>query len=133
MGVNSLPKTATRQRRGCDLNPGPSAPESSTLTTRLPSHVVSMYVVRFSSDKYDHRHHLRRHPLAGGVNVRLCSAVERVRAASVLAPRTRAEATARSALKIRRASLELSSAQVYTARVAFKGRKTGQLPSGLHN
>jgi len=31
--VNSLPKTVTRQRRGCDLNPGPSAPESSTLTT----------------------------------------------------------------------------------------------------
>jgi len=38
MGVNSLPKTVTRQRRGCDLNPGPSAPESDTLTTRLPSH-----------------------------------------------------------------------------------------------
>jgi len=38
MGVNSLPKTVTRQRRGCDLNPGPSAPESSTLTTGLPSH-----------------------------------------------------------------------------------------------
>jgi len=38
MGVNSLPKTVTRQRRGCDLYPGPSAPESSTLTTRLPSH-----------------------------------------------------------------------------------------------
>jgi len=38
MGVNSLPKTVTRQRRGCDLNPDPSAPESSTLTTRLPSH-----------------------------------------------------------------------------------------------
>jgi len=54
MGVNSLPKTVIRQRRGCDLNPGPSAPESrrrdaedvqaqamclfaSTLTTRLPS------------------------------------------------------------------------------------------------
>ena len=35
MGVNSLPKTVTRQRRGCDFNPGPSAPESST---RLPSH-----------------------------------------------------------------------------------------------
>ena len=33
MGVNSLPKTVTRQRRGCDLNPDPSAPESSTLTT----------------------------------------------------------------------------------------------------
>ena len=36
MGVNSLSETVTRQRRGCDLNPGPSAPESSALTTRLP-------------------------------------------------------------------------------------------------
>jgi len=35
--MNSLPTTVTRQRRGCDLNPGPSAPESSTLTTRLAS------------------------------------------------------------------------------------------------
>ena len=39
MGVNSLPKTVTRQRRDCDLNP--SAPESSTLTTRLPSHPLT--------------------------------------------------------------------------------------------
>ena len=38
MGVNSLPKTVTRQRRDCDLNPDPSAPESSTLTTWLPSY-----------------------------------------------------------------------------------------------
>jgi len=38
MDVNSLPKTVTRQHRDCDLNPGPSAPESSMLTTRLPSH-----------------------------------------------------------------------------------------------
>ena len=37
MGLNSLPKTVTRQRRGCDLNSGLTAPESSTLTTRLPS------------------------------------------------------------------------------------------------
>ena len=36
--MNSLPKTVTRQRRDCELNPGPSAPESSALTTRLPSH-----------------------------------------------------------------------------------------------
>jgi len=36
MGVNSLPKTVTRQRRDFDLNPGPSAPVSSALTTRLP-------------------------------------------------------------------------------------------------
>ena len=36
--MNSLPKTVSRQRRGYDLNPGSSAPESSTLTTRLPSH-----------------------------------------------------------------------------------------------
>ena len=45
MGVNSLPKTVTRQRRDCDLNPGPSAPESSTLTTRLPSHPLSRYCI----------------------------------------------------------------------------------------
>ena len=38
MGVNSLPKTVTRQCRDCDLNPGSSEPESSRLTTRLPSH-----------------------------------------------------------------------------------------------
>jgi len=36
--VNSLPKTVTRQRHGCDLNSGLSALESSTLTTGLPSH-----------------------------------------------------------------------------------------------
>jgi len=36
--VNSLPKTVTRQRRDCDWNSGPSAPESSMLTTRLPNH-----------------------------------------------------------------------------------------------
>ena len=47
-----MPETVTRQRRGCDLNPGPSAPESSTLTTRLPSikrmlkqHLVSYRIV----------------------------------------------------------------------------------------
>jgi len=38
--VNSFPKTVTRQCRDCDLNPSPSAHESSTLTTRLPSHPV---------------------------------------------------------------------------------------------
>jgi len=31
-------QTVTRQCRGCDLNPGPSEPESNTLTSRLPSH-----------------------------------------------------------------------------------------------
>ena len=46
MGVNSLPKTATRQRRDCDLNPGPSAPDSNTLTSRLPSHPLEEVVKR---------------------------------------------------------------------------------------
>ena len=45
MGVNSLPKTVTRQRRDCDLNPGPTAPESSTLTTRLPSHPLHKLIL----------------------------------------------------------------------------------------
>ena len=40
MGVNSLPKTVTWQRHDCSLNPGPSAPESSMLTTRLPSQPI---------------------------------------------------------------------------------------------
>ena len=43
MGVNSLPKTVTRQFGGCDLNPGPSASESSALATRLPSHLFLLY------------------------------------------------------------------------------------------
>ena len=34
MGVNSLRTTVTQQRRGCDLDPDPSAPESSTQTTQ---------------------------------------------------------------------------------------------------
>jgi len=41
--VNSLPKTVTRQHRGCDLNLGLFAPESSMLTTRLPSHPGGEY------------------------------------------------------------------------------------------
>ena len=47
MGVNSLPKTVTWQRRGCDLNPGPTVPESSTLTTRLPSHPGGMVALTY--------------------------------------------------------------------------------------
>ena len=37
--MNRLPIRLTRQRRNCDLNPGTSAPKSSTLTTRLQSHL----------------------------------------------------------------------------------------------
>ena len=50
MGVNSLP--VTRQRRGCDLNPGRTAPESSTLTTRLPSHLISFTFPIISSPRF---------------------------------------------------------------------------------
>ena len=44
--ANSLPKRLRqrqRQRRDWDLNPGSTAPESSTLTTRLPSHPYSAH------------------------------------------------------------------------------------------
>jgi len=44
-GLNSLPKTVTWQRRDCDLNPGPSAPESSTLTTGYRATLVVVVVV----------------------------------------------------------------------------------------
>ena len=48
--MNSLPKTVTRQHRDCDLNPGPSVPESSTLTTRLPSHPTHLTSLLASYD-----------------------------------------------------------------------------------
>jgi len=51
MSVNSLPKTVTRQRRDCYLNPGPSAPESSTLTIRLPSHPRKMEDVKMTDQQ----------------------------------------------------------------------------------
>jgi len=35
MDVSSLPETVTRQRHGCDLNPGSTAPESSTLKAKF--------------------------------------------------------------------------------------------------
>jgi len=47
MGVNSLPKTVTRQRRDCDLNPGPSVPESSMLTTRLWRSCTCRHILQF--------------------------------------------------------------------------------------
>jgi len=44
VGVNSLPKTVTRQRRECDLNPGPSAPESSTELKRCSYHSENNFI-----------------------------------------------------------------------------------------
>ena len=52
MGVNRLPKTVTRQRRDCNFNPGPSAPESSMLTTRLLSD-VRLLCASLSGDLFD--------------------------------------------------------------------------------
>ena len=43
--MNSLPKTVTGQHHDYDLNPGPSVSESSTLITRLPSHLPEMVQV----------------------------------------------------------------------------------------
>ena len=50
MGVNSLLKTVTRQRRDCDLNPRPSAPESSMLSTRLPMCILLYYWTNKNDD-----------------------------------------------------------------------------------
>jgi len=47
MGVNSLPKTVTRQRRGCDLNPDPSAPESCFFFSSLSCEYVCVCFSRF--------------------------------------------------------------------------------------
>jgi len=48
VGVNSLPKTVTRQHHDCDLNAGPTAPESSTLTTRLQCNQLMLLLQPFS-------------------------------------------------------------------------------------
>jgi len=55
MGVNNLPKTVTRQRRGCALNPGPFAPESSTLTTRLQKHPLQQNITLYNIYTIKHR------------------------------------------------------------------------------
>jgi len=79
MDVNSLPKTVTRQRRDCDLNPGPSPPESSTLTTRLPSYPVNpvcckQVFIRGGSERGARAVAAR---FEDGVNVTLSGAIER--------------------------------------------------------
>ena len=66
MGVNCLPETVARQRRGCNLNPGPSAPESSTLNTRLLSHEIlsdlACLTAAHESNTHTHaRTHARTH------------------------------------------------------------------------
>ena len=68
MGVNSLPKTVTRQCRDCYLNPGRSAPASSTLTTRLPSyhrHRIDKYLDTLLANKKQ----LKAMPQDGGLAV----------------------------------------------------------------
>jgi len=49
MGVNSFPKTVTRQHRGCDLNPGLTVLESSTLTNHSATEPPWVSVNRESS------------------------------------------------------------------------------------
>ena len=62
--MNSLPKTVTRQRRGCDLNPDPTAPESSTIATRLPSHANCTPLIMLSvlSSQKNHLAAINRKP-----------------------------------------------------------------------
>ena len=55
MDMNSLPKTVFRECRDCDLNPGPSASESSTLTARLPSHYRTLIGSLALAIKRNHR------------------------------------------------------------------------------
>ena len=44
-GSEQFAKTVTRHRHGCDLNLGPSVPESSMLTTQLLSHPMTVVTV----------------------------------------------------------------------------------------
>jgi len=60
MGVNSLPKTVIRQRRGCDLNQGPTAPEFSTLTVGYRATPFTDYSIRPNIKKNFHSARLLR-------------------------------------------------------------------------
>ena len=67
--MNCLPETVTRQRRGCNLNPGP-APESSTLNTRLLSHEIlsDLACLTAARETNTHTHartHTHTHPYNG--------------------------------------------------------------------
>ena len=53
MGVNSLLKTVTRPHHDYNLNPGPSVPESSTLTTEPPKWSSSTNNLEFNQVKTD--------------------------------------------------------------------------------
>ena len=72
MGVNSLPKTVTRQRRGCDLNPGRSASESSTQTTRLPSHPPSIEQQRNEKHPAESTAAMRNNCAVSSIDKKLC-------------------------------------------------------------
>ena len=65
----TLKRAATNFRclvNDCDLNPGPSAPESSTLTTRLPSHLDVHYIGELMSVQGSARCSLGRPDDVGG-------------------------------------------------------------------
>jgi len=62
MGVNSLPNTVTRQRRDCDLNPGPTAPESQmtdrqrdgqTVATQTPTGMIRALILHHRTKFHD--------------------------------------------------------------------------------
>ena len=57
LDVNSLPKTVTQERRGCDLNPGPTAPESSNEMVHSEVYLNKYIVVSiapFSTPAFTH-------------------------------------------------------------------------------
>jgi len=56
MGVNSLPKTVTRQRRDCDLNSGPSVPEFSTLNHSATEPPLLMQSIELHMQRWPKTH-----------------------------------------------------------------------------
>ena len=50
--MNSLPKTVTRQCHDCDLNPGPTATESSMLSRWLTSDKLARHIAGVGSQTH---------------------------------------------------------------------------------
>jgi len=55
MGVNNLPRVATRQCTGQELNPRPIDCESNALATTLPSHPMSFVILYVFSQPGNHK------------------------------------------------------------------------------
>ena len=133
MGVNSLPKTVTRQRSECDLNRGPSAPESSTLITRDEGMHTAMFA---RASAYKQKRLLYPAAVGGGalsdtaIRLSVCPVTQLPQAIGTLAACSLAVSRLRT-----RPRTDVHTAHVYPSRVETNCHRRGHIvspPPGRH-